>query len=66
MANAPITEEEVALARHNISRNYAAGKSKLAVWFVSHCKTDSRREFYVHVLKQHSKINIFGNDIVIS
>ena len=60
MANAPITEEEVALARRNVSRNYAAGKSKLAVWFVSHCKTDSRREFYVHVLKQHSKIDIFG------
>jgi hypothetical protein len=62
MTNAPITEEEITLARLNVSRNYAAGKSKLAVWFVSHCKTDSRREFYVHVLKQHSKIDIFGNN----
>ena len=47
-------------ARKNVTRNYAAGKTKLAVWFVSHCKTDSRREFYVHVLKQHSRIDIFG------
>ncbi|XP_057367054.1 LOW QUALITY PROTEIN: alpha-(1,3)-fucosyltransferase C-like [Daphnia carinata] len=60
LPSAPIGEDEVRAARLNVTRNYAAGKSKLAVWFVSHCKTDSRREFYVHVLKQHSRIDIFG------
>ena len=42
LASAPVGEEEILVARRNVSRNYAAGKSKLAVWFVSHCKTDSR------------------------
>ena len=60
LPNAPQTPEEIETAKRNMSRNYAAGKSKLAVWFVSHCKTDSRREFYVHLLKQHANIDIFG------
>ena len=60
LPGAPFTDEEVAQARRNVTRNYAQGKTKLAVWFVSHCKTDSRREFYVHVLKQRSRIDIFG------
>lgn len=42
LPSAPVTEEELFAARRNVTRNYAAGKSKLAVWFVSHCKTDSR------------------------
>lgn len=42
LPNAPVTDEEMIVARHNVTRNYAAGKTKLAVWFVSHCKTDSR------------------------
>ena len=29
-------------------------------WIVSSCKTYSKRERYVHVLKQHIKIDIFG------
>ena len=59
LPNAPQTPEEIETAKRNMSRNYAAGKSKLAVWFVSHCKTDSRREFYVHLLKQHANNDIF-------
>lgn len=42
LPTAPTTEEEILVARKNVTRNYAAGKNKLAVWFVSHCKTDSR------------------------
>ena len=60
LPNAPKTDKEIALAKRNVTRNYAEGKSKLAVWFVSHCKTDSRREFYVHILQKKSQIDIFG------
>jgi len=60
LSNAPVTDAEVALARSNLTKNYAEGKTKLAVWFVSHCKTDSRREFYVHIFKKYTKLDIFG------
>ena len=58
--HAPKTDKEMALARRSVTRNYAEGKSKLAVWLVSHCNTDSRREYYVHILQKYSQIDIFG------
>lgn len=60
LPNAPVTEEEIAVAKRNVTHNYAAGKTKMSVWFVSHCKTDSRREFYVYIFKKYSKLDVFG------
>jgi len=60
LANAPVTSQQMAAAKRNNTTNWAQGKSKLAVWFVSHCKTDSRREFYVHVLQKFMHLDVFG------
>jgi hypothetical protein len=35
-------------------------KSKLALWFVSHCSTSSKREIYVNNLKKFLNITIYG------
>ena len=35
-------------------------KKKLMAWFVSHCKTESRREDYAEELKKYIPIDIFG------
>ncbi|XP_064487620.1 alpha-(1,3)-fucosyltransferase C-like [Ornithodoros turicata] len=35
-------------------------KSKSAVWVVSHCNTDSRREAFVRELRQHIDVDVFG------
>ncbi|CAH1800945.1 unnamed protein product, partial [Owenia fusiformis] len=40
--------------------DYAKGKSKLAAWIVSHCRTHSRREVYVKRLQEHVPIDIYG------
>lgn len=34
---------------------------KLAFWFVSHCRTPSRREDYVHELSKYIDIDIYGD-----
>lgn len=41
-------------------RNLASGKTKGAVWFVSHCDTPSKREEYVKLLSKHLTVDIFG------
>ena len=44
-------------------RNYLAvskNKTKDALWIVSHCKTGSKREKYVDILKQYLNIDILG------
>ena len=38
----------------------ANSKSKDAVWIVSHCKTYSKREDYVKILRQYISVDIFG------
>ena len=40
--------------------NFAAGKTKLVAWFVSHCYTSSRREKYVSILRQYVPVDIYG------
>lgn len=35
-------------------------KKKEAVWMVSHCQTDSRREEYVKELKKHLEVDVYG------
>lgn len=41
-------------------KNFAEGKTKLVAWFVSHCFTQSRREKYVNILRQHIPVDIYG------
>ena len=36
------------------------GKFKMAAWFVSHCKTESKREAYVKQLKQYILVDVYG------
>ena len=36
------------------------GKTKLMVWIVSHCKTQSKREDYMAELSQYMKVDVFG------
>ena len=42
-------------------RNHAEKKTKLVMWMVSNCETDSHRERYVHKLKKYIKIDIYGS-----
>ena len=44
-------------------RNYLAiakNKTKDAIWIVSHCRTQSKREKYVDILKQYVNIDVLG------
>ena len=36
------------------------GKTKLMVWMVSHCKTQSKRENYMAELSKYIKVDVFG------
>ncbi|CAH1776418.1 unnamed protein product, partial [Owenia fusiformis] len=40
--------------------DYAKGKTKMAAWIVSHCKTQSRRELYVQRLQKYMPVDIYG------
>lgn len=44
-------------------KNHSAlwkSKSVMAVWMVSHCDTDGRREAYVKELKKYLKVDVYG------
>ena len=46
-----------------IEKNYTliySGKSKFAVWIVSHCITHSRREEYVKEMQKYATVDIYG------
>ena len=48
----------------NSNRNYlqiANNKSKDAIWIVSHCKTHSKRERYVEILKEYISVDVLGD-----
>ena len=44
-----------------INKNYAEGKTKFVAWFVSNCRTSSKRLEYVNNLKKHIPVHIYGN-----
>jgi len=69
LSTAPNSEEEVAALRAdvvsaniNANVNPARGKSKMAIWLVSNCKTPSNREEYVSKLRNHIKVDIFSKN----
>jgi len=41
-------------------RSLAAGKTKQAAWFVSHCATQARREMYVKKIQRHMQVDVYG------
>nr|XP_053630708.1 alpha-(1,3)-fucosyltransferase C-like [Cherax quadricarinatus] len=41
-------------------KNYAAGKTKMAAWFVSNCFTHSRREKLVNFMKKFIPVDVYG------
>ncbi|XP_015588970.1 alpha-(1,3)-fucosyltransferase C-like [Cephus cinctus] len=43
------------------SRDIVKSKTRQIAWFVSNCKTLSRREDYVDVLKQYVDVDVFGS-----
>ena len=43
------------------SKNFASGKTRNIMWFVSHCNTSSKRELYVDELKNHIDVDIYGD-----
>ena len=45
---------------HHRHRNYANGKKKMAVWFVSNCDTQSKREVYTALLQNYTQVHIYG------
>ncbi|CAD5115436.1 DgyrCDS4411 [Dimorphilus gyrociliatus] len=45
---------------HQPNKNYAEGKTELAAWFVSHCKTQSKREIYGNQLSKYMTIHVYG------
>ncbi|XP_043223078.1 alpha-(1,3)-fucosyltransferase C-like [Amphibalanus amphitrite] len=42
------------------TRNYAAGKTKLVAWFVSHCSSMSNRGKYVKLLQKYIPVDVYG------
>jgi len=40
--------------------DYSANKTRLVAWFVSNCKTDSKREEFVRQLKKTMTVDVFG------
>lgn len=42
-------------------RSLWKSKQKQAVWMVSHCSTDSKREEYVQELKKHLDVDVYGS-----
>ena len=40
--------------------NFAAKKTRLAAWVVSHCNTPSKREEYVIKMQQFMKVDVYG------
>ncbi|XP_045108090.1 alpha-(1,3)-fucosyltransferase C-like isoform X2 [Portunus trituberculatus] len=46
----------------NSGKDYWAGKSSklLAAWAVSHCNTESRREWFVKEMVKHMSVDVFG------
>ncbi|KAI0229129.1 Alpha-(1,3)-fucosyltransferase C [Lamellibrachia satsuma] len=49
-----------AQSTYNATVNYAAGKKYLVAWFVSHCRTASRRETYAEALQEHVNVHRYG------
>ena len=41
--------------------NFAANKTGLAAWVVSHCETPSKREVYVRKLQQFISVDVYGD-----
>ncbi|XP_078666669.1 alpha-(1,3)-fucosyltransferase 7-like [Branchiostoma floridae x Branchiostoma belcheri] len=41
-------------------KDYAAGKKKLAVWFISKCNTQANRVAYATELVKHMHVDVFG------
>ena len=56
--------KEIVQPRSNDLTNYygvnITGKTKLAAWFVSNCKTSINREGYVRELRRHIPVDVFG------
>ena len=51
---------ELSKARYKRGKNYAAGKSRLAAWFVSDCDDRSMRLSYTRSLQKFIKVDIYG------
>jgi len=43
------------------TKNFAAGKTKMAAWLVSHCDTRSEREIVGKILRQHMAVDVYGD-----
>ena len=48
------------ISKYGKTFNYAGRKRHRVAWFVSHCKTQSRRETYVQVLGKHIDVHTHG------
>ena len=44
----------------SVQRNYAFGKTRQVVWFVTNCKSKNSREAYAHELSKFIQVDIFG------
>ena len=49
-----------AISKYSKEFNYAAKKKHLVAWFVSNCRTSSRRETYARVLGEHIDVHKHG------
>jgi len=43
-----------------VTKNFAAGKSKLAAWLVSDCVTEGKRDRIVVSLQKHLQVDVYG------
>ena len=63
--NSDLYTPEFVIAKRNdiqapLRTNFARGKTKLVVWFSSHCNTQSKREDYVKQLQSYIAVDIYG------
>lgn len=52
--------QNITSRRSKGTKNFAEGKSKLVVWFVSNCWTYNGRDDYVERLQEFLQVDVYG------
>ena len=62
IGNVPIHPNKSQMKEYlsNSKVNYADGKTKMAVWFVSNCNSKSKRNEMAKELQKHTNVDVYG------
>ncbi|XP_059351261.1 alpha-(1,3)-fucosyltransferase C-like [Daphnia carinata] len=56
-----VEEAQQRIRETHTDENYAANKTRLVAWMVSHCETPGHRERYVSQLRKYIPVHIYGD-----